>query len=65
MEGETRLWRRRFVYEGETLLQYIFLKSRTLASMKDRGPRTRDEGTEDRKQMSKGHEHVGMRISSL
>jgi hypothetical protein len=31
-------------------------KSRILASIKDKGQRTRDGGTEDGKQRSKGHE---------
>jgi hypothetical protein len=56
-EGETCLRRVRFVYGGETLLQYILRKFRFFASMKNKAQRTRDGGTEDGKQRSKGHEH--------
>jgi hypothetical protein len=62
-EGETSLRRGRFIYGGEDsstearLFYGIFLrKSRILASMTDKGQRTRGGGREDRKQRSKGHE---------
>ncbi len=60
---ETRLRRGRLVYGGEDsstearLFYGIFLrKSRILASMTDKGQRTRGGETEDGKQRSKGHE---------
>jgi hypothetical protein len=52
-EGETRLLRGRLIYGGEdssTEARLFSIKSRFLASMKDKGQRARDVGKEDGKQ---------------